>query len=308
MKKLKKILFPTDFSRCANQALGRAFEMARQFDAELHMLHATVLHEEDPYHAGHHLNDSEEVQQRLRRTALDEMDSLIRSYDATDLKVVKAQERGIAAASVILEYCNDQDIDLVIMGTHGRRGLERLLLGSVAEEVVRTAPCPVMTVREQEAPKSARAIERVLVPIDFSEHSKMALANAKELAAVYGARIQLLHVVEETVHPAFYVTGKSSIFELIPDILEKSKTALRELWSEVKGPEVEFETHVVEGQAARDIAKFAEENGADLIVISTHGLTGIEHFLVGSVTEKVVRLSTVPVLTLKAFGKSLVDA
>ncbi len=307
MRKLKRILFPTDFSRCANQALSRALNLAREFDAELHMLHAVVLHEDDPYQPAHHLADVEAVKEHLKRTALDQMDSLLKAYSPEGVKVRKAQERGISVAPVILEYARDHEIDLIVMGTHGRRGLGHLLLGSVAEEVVRLAACPVLTVREQKSPKPVEAVQRILVPMDFSEHSRLALANAKELGKVYGARLQLLHVVEESVHPAFYATGKSSIFELIPDILDKSRKALEDMWRETGSAELEYETHVVEGRAARDIVKFADEHDSDLIVISTHGLTGIEHLLIGSVTEKVVRMASVPVLTLKAFGKSLLE-
>ncbi len=305
MKQLEKILFPTDFSRCANQALSRAHSLAKQYGAELHMLHGIVLHEDDPHHPAHHFPDVNEIHARLKNSAEKQMDSTLTAY-GDGIQVVKAQERGIAAAPVILDYAKENDIDLIVMGTHGRRGLGHLFLGSVAEEVVRLAPCSVMTIREQKEPTPFEAVRNILVPIDFSDHAKNALVYAKEIAATYGAKLQLLHVVEETVHPAFYTTGLTSIFQFIPDVKPKSKENMMGLLEEADGPVVPAEFHVIEGRAARDISKFAEENSSDLIVISTHGLTGIEHFLIGSVTEKVVRQANCPVLTVKAFGKSLI--
>jgi len=238
MIQLKKILLPTDFSRCAEQALTHAWELAKQYQTELHMLHAIVLHEDDPHSAAHHFTDADEIHSRLKKTASARMDTNIDAHTG-EVQVVKAQERGIAPATVIMEYANENDIDLIVMGTHGRRGLEHFLLGSVAEEVVRTAGCPVMTIREQEHPQEPEAIERILVPIDFSDPSKQALRYAQELANTYQAKLQLLHVVEETLHPAFYVTGKSSIFEFIPDIKDKSKESLERMVEEVAGKDID---------------------------------------------------------------------
>lgn len=307
MLQIKKILYPTDFSRCAQQALDHALYLAEQYNAELHMLHAIVLHEEDPHNPAHHFPNVEDVHKRLKELAHERMSEAVEPHAKDGLNVKLVQERGISSASVILDYAKEQGVDLVVMGTHGRRGLGHLFLGSVAEEVVRLAGCPVLTIRERKEPMPVEAIERLLVPLDFSEHARAALRHAREIAATYGARLQLLHVVEETVHPAFYVTGETSIFKLIPDIREKSEAAMKNMFNEVGGAEVEFDLHVVEGRAARDIVKFAGKNGADLIVIATHGLTGIEHLLLGSVTEKVVRQAPCPVFTVKSFGKSLVQ-
>jgi nucleotide-binding universal stress UspA family protein len=305
--KLNKILFPTDFSRCANQALARTVLLAKSYGAELHMLHAIVLHDEDPHNPAFHLPDIEEIHTKLRETASEKMTSVIKSYDAMEMKVVKVQERGIAPAPVIMAYAKRNNIDLIIMGTHGRRGLGHLLLGSVAEEVVRMGPCPVLTIREQKepAPISDR-MSKILVPVDFSEHAKSALSHAKALADAHGAELQILHVIEESLHPSYYIAGMSSIFDLEPDIKPKSETAMRKLFSETDGPQVTASYHLVEGQAAPEISNFAREQNSDMIVISTHGLTGIEHLLVGSITERVIRLANCPVFTVKAFGRSLV--
>jgi nucleotide-binding universal stress UspA family protein len=306
MIKLNKVLFPTDFSRCANQALPHAIKLAKQYNAEFHMLHAVVLHEDDPHNPAYHFPDKEEINKRLKDITAAEMNAVLKDFDTESLETKQEQRWGISAAPVILEYAVDNKIELIVMGTHGRRGLGHFFLGSVAEEVVRLSPCPVLTVREREEEADIESIEHILIPTDFSVHSQKALTYAKEIAKLYGSKLQLLHVIEETVHPAFYVTGKTSIFELVPDIKTKSIQAMEKQLDETEGSEIGASIDVVEGRAATEIIKFAETHRSDLIVIATHGLTGIEHMLIGSIAEKVVRQAQCPVFTVKVFGISLV--
>ncbi|MDZ7271703.1 MAG: universal stress protein [candidate division KSB1 bacterium] len=302
---IRRILFPTDFSSCADQALDYALRLARQYQAELHVLHATVLHEDDPHHPAHHLPDVAALRARLRELAEADMKAAVAAHKGGDLKVKTAQRFGIAAAPTILEYAEDKRIDLIVMGTHGRRGLGRLFLGSVAEEVVRHASCPVLTVRGKDKARKPRPLKHILVPVDYSPHALLALRYAMELAQPTQARVHLLHVVEETVHPAFYATGKTSIFDFVPDIRRRSMQAMRELVAKAKGPETKTALHVAEGRAAGEIVTWCETHPVDLLVIATHGLTGLEHLLLGSVTERVVRTAPCPVFTVKPFGKSL---
>ncbi len=108
------------------------------------------------------------------------------------------------------------------------------------------------------------------------------------------------------MHPAFSISGKSSIFDLIPGIEDDSRKRTTKMLNEVVSNKVKSNIYIKGGRAASDIIKFAKENSTDLIVIATHGLTGLEHMLLGSVTEKVVRMAHCPVFTVKAFGKNLV--
>ena len=303
---LNKILYPTDFSRCANQAFWHAIYLSRKYKAELHMLKAIVLHEDDPYHPTSLLPDINEAHKQLKELSYQKMDYMLESYHAADIKVKKSEERGIASASVILEYAKKNNIDLIVMGTHGRRGIKHMLLGSVAEEVVRRAFCPILTIREQTQPKRLEDLEKILVPIDFSDHSFEALSYAKEIAIVYQAKLQFLHVVEKIEYPAFYVTGENTIFDLVPDIKIKSIEAMKRILKETKKPNIDLDFVVVDGYAAYEIVKYAEKHETDLIVITTHGLTGLEHFLLGGVAEKVIRRASCPVFTVKAFGKKLI--
>lgn len=306
MINIKKILFPTDFSRCASQAFTHAIYFTKKYGAEMHMLHAVVLNDDDPNNPEHHFPDIEDIVARLNESVEQRMTSEIEANQAVVLNIRKAQRRGISPATTILDYTQENDIDLIVMGTQGLRGLSHLLMGSVAEEVVRLARCPVMTIREKKQPKPIENFEQILVPIDFSDHSKKSLSFAKAMAESYGAKLQILHVIEENIHPAFYASGMTSIFEMIPNLKDKCQQSLKEMLNEASGPKVESEIHVVEGRATQEIVRFAETHSSDLIVIGTHGLTGIEHLLIGSVAEKVVRMAPCPVFTVKSFGKSLV--
>ncbi len=306
MLHLDNILLARDFSPISNQALRHGLDLARRTGATLHVLFAEVLHEsplgadEQPAPA----SDLEEIREQLRQDG----NGAPLATDPTTVQIEEAVVRDVAAAPAILNYADDHDIDLITLGTHGRRGVKRLLLGSVAEEVVRHADRPVLTVRGRENThdQGAPSIDQILVPVDFSKHSRKALRTTQEMARVYGARIDALHVVEETLHPAFYVGGVKSIHDLDPKIEAKAQERLTEFVEATLEAETDRATHVRLGTAAPAIAEFVDENGIDMITIATHGQSSLDRFLLGSVTEKVVRHVGCPVLTVKAFGRSLV--
>lgn len=151
-------------------------------------------------------------------------------------------------------------------------------------------------------------IQRILVPIDFSEHSTRALAHAREIAASHGARLDLLHVIEEPVFPSFNTLG-AAVYGKPVGLRQMVQAALEELVEERGEPDVEagFGYHVPRGRVAEEIAQFAKEHDIDLIVMASHGLTGLQQLMLGSIAERVVRAASCPVLVVKAFGKSLVE-
>lgn len=305
MLHLKKILFPTDFSRCAEQALAHAVFLAEKYGAEIHVLHVVTLFNDQPSIISNEITETEGTIRKLEDIAEKQLDKVVDAKGSDDVKIITATKREISAAPAILEYASDNDIDLIVMGTHGRRGLGHLLLGSAAEEVVRLAACPVFTIRELKEPKPVMKVNNILVPVDFSNYSKSALAYSSKIAQSYKAHLQVLHIIEETMHPAFSVIGKSSIFDLVPGIRDDSRKRVDKMLEDVDSAKVKSNVYIQAGRPASDIIKFAKENSTDLIVIATHGLTGLEHMLLGSVTEKVVRMAHCPVFTVKTFGKNL---
>lgn len=324
MAGIQRILCPTDFSPGAGRALTYAILFAELHGAELHLLHAITQRGER--HGGEtaHLPEPEEILDHLDAVARSEMADLSRPHRGGALEVREVTERGLYPGPVIVRYAEEQRIDLIVMGTRGRRGAQRLLLGSVAEEVVRLAPCPVLTLRgpdggpedaegdaeddaEDEAVVTPEAIETVLVPIDFSAPSRRALAAARRLAAGLDARLALLHVIETRIYPTHYGHLGSAIAERLGELEQRSRDELAAVYAAAGGPEVPYTTAVRNGRPSIEIARFAEEAGSDLLVQSTHGLTGLERLVLGSTAEAVVRLAPCPVLTLRGFGRPLFE-
>ncbi|MCB1045112.1 MAG: universal stress protein [Acidobacteria bacterium] len=300
---VQRILFPTDLTPLSFRALDDAIGLARSYGAELHVLHAVVLFADDPYNPAYHFPDVDRVFHDLRDKAETELSQILKEHHAEDLAVVRVHQRGVAAGPMILEYAEKNHIDLIVMSTHGRRGLSKVLLGSVTEEVVQLAKCPVLTLNPSCVDANKSTFERILVPVDFSDHSKKAIEVAAGLAARFGASVMLLHVIEEAVLPPFYMVGVDHLASA-PELAEQTENELSRLVSLFEEAPKSASVHVTKGHPAKEIAEFARLQKADLLVIATHGLTGLEHFLLGSVTEKVVRSAPCAVLTLKAFPRS----
>jgi len=299
MLSLDRLLVAHDFSSVSDRALRYGLDLAARTGAALHVLHAEVLHD------GGDPPDPAVDWASLRADRGDTSDLSAAALDA--VSVVEATRRDVSPAPAVLRYAEEEEIDLILLGTHGRRGPSRILLGSVAETVVRHADRPVLTVRgadgnEHTAPVGP--LDRILVPVDFSDYART--ATAAEWAGLYDARLEVLHVVEEDLPPAFYVGGVQSIYDVEPDLDEKVEARLRDFVSDTVGTADAVGLHVRTGSAPSEIAEFVDSHGIDLVALSTHGRTGLERFFLGSVTEKVVRHVRCPVLTVKAFGRPII--
>ncbi len=291
-----RILFPTDGSECAEHARRHAMHLADHFDATLHVIHVEERDVE--------LTDVVGINEADLLADLHSMSGEAPS----PLAEARVQERTVAYPTVargILTYAVEHDVDLVVLGTHGRRGVRRLLLGSVAEEVVRNAPCPVITVGRGAVAPEAMEGGTMLVPVDFSEHRTRLLAHAREIAPVYGMDVTILHVVEVAGIPDAY-GGYSSL----PDpgkLAERAEKALAEDVESMRAVGVDVSIEVRSGHPADQVLTVAEETGAAFITIATHGRTGMERMLTGSVAEAVIRQAPCPVCTVKSFGWSLIE-
>lgn len=290
----KKVLCATDFSATAERAAELASDLAERFEAQFHLLHVNVILE-DPHLEEAHRQKLEELVatgDAARRRDLENGTEY-----QPGLEVIPHMVRGLAPAEAIVETASDLSSDLIVTGTHGRRGLSKLLLGSVAERVVRTSPVPVLTVRA-DADIELDGTPRFLVPHDFSESSAEALRTATAWADALGAEITLLHVVEPVVYPEFYSVDVLSD-DLMTRLVERSKDALRFAAEEfVGGTEVTVRVEV--GRAADTIIQQATADDFDFVIMATRGLSGLEHILLGSVAESVLRRCQVPLLAVPA--------
>lgn len=193
-------------------------------------------------------------------------------------------------AQEILKAARELGNDLIAMGTHGRTGLRRLLAGSVAEAVMRHAPCPVMALSSGQAPSR---VQVVLHPTDFSERAEPALRTARAVARERGAKLVLMHVMPMEI----VAYGAVPVPLDVPAIRRR----LVEMACSLDGSDLKFpvESRLSEGNAAADIIAQAQEIHADLIVLGTHGRSGLGRLLMGSVAEAVVRGAPCPVLAIK---------
>ena len=294
---------PTDFSASAEHALTKAVDLAERLDATLHILHVVDELDPDFYGLDEAQDRAKKVRERIRDEAASRLKSLAPTEDAVNLRTRVSVQLSFDVAATINEYIEDQEIDLVVMGTRGRRGIERLMLGNVADKLVRHAETPIITVGEQvpwETREEDRLIQDVLAPVDFSEHSKQALHMAKVIAGAYDARLHLIFVAEKRVLPTFSDTGLPGVgvVEMDEEIVANADEALRQLADQIDGPDVPVETTVVHGRVAKEVIDYAEERGIDMIVMATRGLSGVQRYLLGSNTERIVRVAPCPVLTM----------
>lgn len=198
--------------------------------------------------------------------------------------------------------------DLIVMGTHAREGLNRLLMGSVAERVSRVAKIPVLLVHGEEGQPPAVMFKRILVPIDGSETSVLALENAKELAINLGSELHLVHVVPDVPLPIGDPIGGYSAFDyttLAASLEMTGKQTLTQATEFLKPLVPIIHLHHAHGNKTQSlILQTAKEQQADLIVMGTHGYGGLSYLLLGSVAQAVSHHASVPVLLVRPVEKT----
>lgn len=304
MLNIQRVLFPTDFSEGSKRAFPQAAFLADWHDAELHVLNVTGRHRHDYKETKKNFPiPVDTLTEWLRRPS--QSVSGTNWPDLEALSIVQEQIESATPAEEIVGYADENDVDLVVMGTHGRRGVDRMLFGSVTEEVVRKAPCPAFTVRQDAEVTPEQAVRRILVPVDFSDASEAAVKHAKEIALTYGAEINLLHVVEQPFYPSSY--GIDSVSFPTDEVVDRVETQLGDLAREEIGYEHVMVKATV-GHPPSSILDYVETNEIDLVVIATHGRTGLDRMLIGSVAERVLRQSPTPVFVVKPERKSLLPA
>jgi len=296
------ILHPTDFSDCAERALQQAVRLAQLLPAKLHLLHKVVYPApQTPSEILSHLKDAQSIEAILEqsveapgREAGERLSRMADEVRQQDVEVETHIELSRDPFEAIMERVAEIRPDLIVMGTHGRTGAEKVLMGSVAERVLRHAPCDVMTLRADSAVFGGEdAFGPILVPVDFSDYSARAVVAARRLLAAVGGKICLLHVLEP-VHAPFQPGGFVSRLDADPSLTDKYRTALEGMLDGTPGKVL-----VAEGNVAAKILEVRQQTEAKLVVMGTRGLSGLKHFLRGSVAEKVTRFCEVPVLTVK---------
>lgn len=295
----RRILLTTDFTEASAFAVPYAAGLARRYDAVVEVLHVvprdwdylapTV---ESPVHSSH--LEELEAQAKLRLDAVD-------LGLGDDVTVTRACTEASSVASGIVDHARENPIDLIVMASHGRRLLGQLFLGSVARGVISAAPCPVLCVKRDEEglldPSTGMIVaKRILVPTDLSDESRGALQAAVPLARDHGAAIDLLHVLQVEVPPVFFASGMTA-FQLDSELRPRVVSRIEAFADQVEHEGIEVTGHVEHGTPSREIARFAEETAADLIVLSRRGANDSPHLLGGTV-ERLLHDAHRPILVV----------
>ena len=294
----KQIICPVDFSESSVRALAYAAAFARWYDAHLTVLH--VVPTFDAMQVRGDLGDPVRVVTPMPRDqVLTEMSRSL-NLAAVSPRATPIAEAGDPQATIIDQAVSTK-ADLIVMGTHGRRGFKRLLLGSVTEAILREAPCPVLTVPPQARSGVSEAVtfKRILCPIDFSPSALQALGFGLDLARQADGRVTLLHVVEWLTEEEPRASAHFNVPEYRRFMVEDAQERLRSLVAEESRTWVEIDDVVVFGRAYREILRAADTKPADLIVMGAQGRGGIGLSLFGSTTQQIVRGSMCPVLTVR---------
>lgn len=293
----KKILLPTDFSEASLQAFPHAVELAGRTGRGITVFYVHLPFADDPYNEAMTADIVSHVQGFVE-ARFAELKK--RVSGETELELVEV--RNISAAAGILDYLEEEEAEMVVLGTHGHSRIARFLLGSVTEKVVRYSPVPVLTVGPgREGYRNSPVYRKILIPYDFSKCAYAAVQKGLDLARIYsGAKVWIICVVEQEVFPGQIESWKKHASAEVPDLLEEVKKSLdAELdIAGVRDVEVDVKVGHGDGKAHTTICSFAETQEIDLIVMGTYGLSGVEKILLGSTTEKVIRMASSPVMVL----------
>ena len=299
---IQRILCPVDFSDYSRRALDHAIAIARWYKSTV-----TVLRVFSPAPVAA-AGPGAVVLEPIVLTPVDR-DQLLadtKAFAETESApgvTIEAVVREGNTAGEILDQAATMKADLLVIGTHGRSGFERLLLGSVAEKVLRKATCPVMTVPKalpDAVPAGPVVYRRILCPVDFSDSSLHALKYALSMAQEADGQLTVLHVVAHEFDYSPDIEYDSGM--TIGDFLKEREDALHRRLQEVVAGAPEFcrvERLMTHGKPWREVLRVAEEQRSDLIVMGVQGRGAADLFFFGSTTQHVVREASCPVLTLR---------
>jgi nucleotide-binding universal stress UspA family protein len=296
MLEIKVILCPIDFSEFSTRAYRYALSIAKHYHAKVVVQHIVEFWRYPYAEYAASQGDYQEFCRALREAGEEKLRQFVKQHPHDEIKAELAVHEGIAA-DCILSFVKARKTDLIVMGTHGRRGFDRLVLGSVTDRVMRRASCPVLTIckapPESAAPgeegNHVHHLNRILFCTDFSENSQPALNYAISATGEYDAELILLNVLEEIPSPAkkteAITTATEQLDKLIP-AKERNKLKVK--------------TAVRIGKPYQQIIQFAQEAQIDMVAMGVSGRGALDRAVFGSTTYRVIQLGPCPVLAVHA--------
>lgn len=286
------VLVPVDGSGRDDDAVNRALEIARRFGAAVHVLHVVDV-ETGP--AGLDRTQRERVRRPLEK----------RGRRATARIAERAAELGVDAtravregtpARTILEYADERDVELIVVGTHGRTGPDRVRLGSTTERVITRTDSPVLAVPVADgggADVDSIEYGRVVIATDGSDAAERAAERGLETAEAYGSTVYVAYVVDETTYEL--ADAPRSVVGLLK---EGGRNAVEAIAAEGRDRGLSVETDVLRGVPHDEIVAYADGVGGDLLVMGTSGRGRAASGSLGSTTARVLRRTSRPILTV----------
>lgn len=291
MASLESILIPTDGSDGAMVGARRGINLAAAAGADVVTLSVIDDREAEPSLSSdpERRTERQELLEEQAQQAVDEVGALARRHLSGSVET--AVEWGIPFDTIV-DYAEQHDVDLIAMGTHGRSGLQRVLLGSVAEKVLRASSVPVLMVppAADTADIGVERYENVLLPTDGSEGAEIATDWGITLASIHDAAVHAVYSID-----ANRFGGDVDRIDIYGALERVGREAIESIREATRSADLSGTGTLGSGPATRVILSHADEHDVDLIVMGTHGRSGVERYLIGSVTEGVVRNASVPV-------------
>jgi nucleotide-binding universal stress UspA family protein len=296
MLEIKLILCPIDFSEFSIRAYRYALSLAEHYRAKVVAQHIVELWRYPYAEYVASQGDYQEFCRAVCEGGKKKLQGFVKNHTDTEIQPELVVHEGVAA-DLILSFAETHKTELIVMGTHGRRGFDRLVLGSVTDRVMRRTPCPVLTIcqprqdfiaagKEQH---HAHHLNRILFCTDFSENSAPALHYAISSTQEYNAELTLLHVIEEVPSPAeedeAIATARQQLDKLIPSE-DRNKLKIR--------------AEVRIGKPYQQIIQLALEAQMDMVAMGVSGRGALDRAVFGSTTYRVIQLGPCPVLAVRA--------
>jgi nucleotide-binding universal stress UspA family protein len=295
MIRIDNILVPVDFSPPSQKAVNYGLALALEFRARLTLAHVVPSVTKFGYSFP---NDANQMEKRMFAEARVRMPEMISDEYRTSLELETIVRTGDVREELVT-LVNDEDIDLVVMGTHGRGSFEHFLLGSTTEKVIRTIPVPILTVshispeKEVHLPEHVK-IRRIVYATDLSFNGEVGLRYAADVARTFKAELTVLHVMDD-----FELGANLGPYAPDSSVLRVNDLKrLRHFIEAEHATDLHPKAVTLDGTPYRAITSFAKEQNADLIVINLQSKGFLERAMLGATAERVIRSATVPVLSL----------
>ncbi len=284
---LNRIIVPLDGSAVAESVLPYLRDLAPRFGSHVEVLGAGMGRKE----------------RRVNQLLADYTGRVAASLRGDNIEAESVLVYG-TAADRILDYSAENDIDLIVMATHGRSGLTRWWMGSVAEKVISQSTTPVLLVPSKRPKKTEAglklAFSKVLAPLDGSDIGQAALPHVETLATRTGASLSLLQVISPPGTVEASVLGGSDWRKFVKAMHDAADNYLAGMAKRLTEKGINATYEVLSGDPADRIVEYAEDKAVDLIAMSTHGRSGLARWVLGSVTDKVVHGARIPMWLIRS--------